>query len=341
MHNPAESPTVSVVIPVYRVERYLAQCVESVLNQSFRDLEVILVDDGSPDNCPQIADDFAARDSRVQVVHQANQGLSGARNSGLRRATGRLVVFLDSDDFWDGKDCLARCIEAFDERPNLDVLFFDALRYYEATGERVFGDVAWDRDRVAGASESEVLRYMVEIGDARPSACTKVIRRQFLLDNGLHFKPGVFSEDVEWFLRLITHPATYDYLPLAFYMYRKNRAGSITNTIGAPNVGDVLDTVVTAARHMLHSDAPQAFKRDYLSYCCYQYTIALAFYPGLSRADREAVRPRLGEARYLLAYDGYRNSKSIARLVRIIGLEATARVLNTYLALRAQRNRGR
>jgi glycosyltransferase involved in cell wall biosynthesis len=332
---------VSVVIPIYRVERYLVQCVESVLNQTMRDLEVILVDDGSPDACPQIADDFAARDQRVTVIHQANQGLSGARNSGLRRARGRLVAFLDSDDFWEGDESLARCVAAFDERPELDVLFFDALRYYEATDERVFGDLAWDRDRVAGASNAEAMHYMVECGDVRPSACTKVIRRQFLVDNGLDFKPGVFSEDVEWFLRLITHPGTYDYLPLPFYMYRKNRTGSITNTIGAANVSDVLDTVLAAGHRILASPGSEAFKRDYLSYCCYQYTIALALYAGLKPADRKAVQTRVREAQFLLAYDGYRNSKRIAQLVRIIGLEATARALHSFLVLRARRNRGR
>lgn len=341
MSKHSDAPAVSVVIPIYKVENYLAQCVESVLSQTMRDLEVILVDDGSPDACPQIADGFAARDPRVTVIHQQNLGLSGARNSGLHRARGRLVVFLDSDDFWEGAVSLARCVEAFDERPDLDVLFFDALRYYEATGERVFGDVVWDRDRVSGASQTEALRYMVEIGDVRPSACTKVVRRQFLIENQLDFKPRVFSEDVEWFLRLITHPGTYDYVPLAFYMYRKNRAGSITNTIGAPNVGDIVDTVLAAAERMLRSDAPEDFKRDYLSYCCYQYTIALAFYPGLGLADRRAVRPRVREAQFLLAYEGYRNSRAIGRLVRGIGLEATARLLHTFLVLRARRNRSR
>lgn len=341
MSKPSDAPTVSVVIPIYKVENYLAQCVESVLSQTVRDLELILVDDGSPDSCPQIADEFAARDPRVTVIHQDNQGLSGARNSGLHRARGRLVVFLDSDDFWEGEDSLGKCVEAFDERPDLDVLFFDALRYYEATGERVFGDVVWDRDRVTGTSQIEALRYMVEIGDVRPSACTKVVRRQFLIENQLDFKRGVFSEDVEWFLRLITKPSTYDYLPLAFYMYRKNRAGSITNTIGAPNVGDVVETVLAAAERMLRSEAPESFKLDYLSYCCYQYTIALALYAGLERADRKDVRPRVREAQFLLTFDDYRNSKSISRLVRIIGLGATARLLHTYLVLRARRNGSR
>lgn len=340
MHSPADGPTVSVVIPIYKVERYLAQCVESVLSQTMRDLEVILVDDGSPDACPQIADDFAARDPRVAVIHQSNQGLSGARNSGLRRARGRLVVFLDSDDFWEGEESLARCVAAFDERPELDVLFFDALRYYGATNERVFGDVVWNRDQVAGASEMEVLRYMVEVGDVRPSACTKVIRRQFLLDHELYFKSGVFSEDIEWFLRLITHPATYDYIPLTSYMYRKNRAGSITNTIGTANVSDLVETAIAAASQMLESDASPRFKHDYLSYCSYQYSIALAFYAGLEKSKRALIRTRMREARFLLRYDAYRSGGRIRSLTRVIGLDGTAHILQAYLALRESKKSG-
>ncbi|MGD8214482.1 glycosyltransferase family 2 protein [Aestuariimicrobium sp. Y1814] len=331
----------SVIIPIYNVERYLVQCVESVLAQTIRNIEVILVDDGSPDACPQIADDFAARDLRVTVIHQENQGLSGARNAGLHRATGRLVVFLDSDDYWEGERSLEICVQAFDERPELDVLFFDAMRYYEATDERVFGDVEWDRDRVAGTSETEILRYMVECGDVRPSACTKLIRRQFLIDHELDFKLGIFSEDVEWFLRLITCRATFDYIPLPFYMYRKNRSGSITDNIGAENVRHVVDTVLEASRRVLDSGRPQDYVRDYLSYCCYQYTIALAFYGGLDRAVRRQVRPVVREGRFLLPFDTYRNGRTIGLLARIIGLEATARLLHAFLALRAHRNRGR
>lgn len=331
-------PTISVIIPVYRVERYVNQCVESVLTQTWQDLEVIMVDDGSPDASGRIADEFAARDPRVHVIHQPNQGLSGARNAGLARARGRYVVFLDSDDFWEGPDSLATCVTALKESPETDVLFFDALRYYESTGRREFGDVAWDRDRVRGASREQVLRYMVEANDVRPSACTKVIRRQFLVEHGLGFKQGIFSEDVEWFLRLITHPATYDYLPLPFYLYRKNREGSITNTIGRPNVEDVLDTVVGASRRMLASDLPAHFQRDFLSYCAYQFTIALAFYGGLAPADRRDVRPRVREARFLLAYDGYNKSKAVATLARVIGLDATALALNAFLRLRAARS---
>ena len=92
-------PKVSIIVPVYNVEKYLDRCMESLLNQTLKDIEIILVDDGSPDNCPQICDEYAKKDSRVKVVHKVNAGLGYARNSGLDVASGEYVAFVDSDDY--------------------------------------------------------------------------------------------------------------------------------------------------------------------------------------------------------------------------------------------------
>ena len=95
----AESrPEISVIVPVYKVERYLNECIDSILAQTFTDFELILVDDGSPDNCPALCDAAAAKDSRIRVIHQKNRGLSGARNAGLDAAEGEWIAFVDSDD---------------------------------------------------------------------------------------------------------------------------------------------------------------------------------------------------------------------------------------------------
>ena len=92
-------PTVSVIVPVYNVEKYIHRCVDSILGQTFSDLELIRVDDGSPDNCPSICDEYAAKDNRVRVIHQENRGLSAARNAGLDVMAGEFVSFVDSDDW--------------------------------------------------------------------------------------------------------------------------------------------------------------------------------------------------------------------------------------------------
>lgn len=90
---------ISVIVPIYNVEKYLTKCIESIINQTYENLEIILVDDGSPDNCPIICDEYAKRDSRVKVIHKKNGGLSDARNAGLDIATGEYIMFIDSDDF--------------------------------------------------------------------------------------------------------------------------------------------------------------------------------------------------------------------------------------------------
>src|SRR5699024_3764138 len=91
--------TISIIIPIYGVEKYIDRCVNSVVNQTYRNLEIILVDDGSPDNCPSICDEWAKKDRRIKVIHKKNGGLSDARNVGMNSATGELIGFIDSDDW--------------------------------------------------------------------------------------------------------------------------------------------------------------------------------------------------------------------------------------------------
>ena len=95
----SESPLISIIVPVYRVEKYLDRCVQSIADQAYTNLEIILVDDGSPDHCPAICEAWAAKDSRVKVIHKENGGLSDARNAGMAIATGDLIGFVDSDDY--------------------------------------------------------------------------------------------------------------------------------------------------------------------------------------------------------------------------------------------------
>lgn len=108
------TPKLSIIVPVFRVEKFLARCVDSILTQTYRNIEVILVDDGSPDNCPRICDDYSRVDTRVRVIHKLNGGLCSARNAGLDVANGDYITFVDSDD-WIEPDAylglMSKCIE--------------------------------------------------------------------------------------------------------------------------------------------------------------------------------------------------------------------------------------
>lgn len=110
---------ISVIVPIYKVEDYLHRCVESIINQAYTNLEIILVDDGSPDNCPKICDEYAEKDSRIKVIHKENGGLSDARNTGLLVATGEYISFIDSDDYIDIN--MYKSIITYMEEHDLDI----------------------------------------------------------------------------------------------------------------------------------------------------------------------------------------------------------------------------
>ena len=118
---------VSVIIPVYNVRLYLERCVQSVLRQTYKDLEIILVDDGSKDNSGELCDQLALSDQRIRVIHQENQGLSGARNTGIRQATGEYIIFLDSDDEWLLSDGLENLLQG----EKADLIIFKRVDIWE------------------------------------------------------------------------------------------------------------------------------------------------------------------------------------------------------------------
>ena len=123
-------PTVTVIIPVYKVERYLDACVESVVRQSYADLEILLVDDGSPDRCPALCDAWAEKDPRIKVIHRENGGLSAARNSGIDAAMGEFLLFVDSDDLLE-PDAVRRAVDA-QRQQDADLVIFNLTYVDEA-----------------------------------------------------------------------------------------------------------------------------------------------------------------------------------------------------------------
>ena len=122
-------PTISVIVPVYKVEPYIRKCVDSILGQTFSDIQVILVDDGSPDQCGKICDEYAKQDNRVEVIHKENGGLSDARNAGIPYAKGEYIIFLDSDDYIDER--MVERLHSLLNETNASIAACDFLCFFE------------------------------------------------------------------------------------------------------------------------------------------------------------------------------------------------------------------
>jgi glycosyltransferase involved in cell wall biosynthesis len=183
----------SIVVPVYKVEEYLDRCVESLVKQSYGDIEIILVDDGSPDTCPAMCDSWAERDSRIKVIHKPNGGLSDARNTGVRAASGEYIVFVDSDDCIEFDSCEAlKCTIEAKGRP--DIISINGIK---ETGE-VFVNSENKHIPQNPIPGKEYLAQALKYGFYRTEAQMSVYRRMFLVDNSLDFARGLLHEDAEF-----------------------------------------------------------------------------------------------------------------------------------------------
>jgi len=218
---------VSIIVPIYKVEDYLVRCLDSLVNQSFEDIEIILVDDGSPDNCPIICDEYAQKDNRIVVIHKQNGGVSAARNSGIEVAKGKYITFCDSDDYVDN-DFVKTLVETI-EKENTDSVSSN-LHYLSKKYEPI--------------KTNEITRYLLDSDDAK---------KDFLI-NKAKFKAGVwsvynyifkkdiidkynirfntkhsYSEDLDFVLKYHMHANSTAWIKSEIYFYEDIRNGSEMN----------------------------------------------------------------------------------------------------------------
>lgn len=226
----------SVIIPVYNVEQYLRDCMESILNQSFSDWEAVCVNDGSTDGSEAILEDYASKDSRVHIIAQPNRGLSAARNVGMDVAKGDYVLFLDSDD-WLETNALETLANALNGE---DLLCFLGKRFFEETKTLNPVDQLEEKTYESGMAyyNENALRHR---DFAFVCVVLRAYKRSFLLDNGLRFKEGIFHED-----NLFTPMACYyagrvKQINADLYNYRM-RSNSITTTVDLKRLKDLMGT---------------------------------------------------------------------------------------------------
>ena len=224
---------ISIIVPVYNIEKYLPQCMDSLFSQTASAFEVILVDDGSTDSSGVLCDQYAKQDSRVQVIHKENGGLSSARNAGLDAAKRAYILFLDGDDYL-APNAIQNLIKIATSNADFDFIQF---HYAETDGSWQANPMqtanAWDC-----TEPHEMFQYIYQYGGVAASACTKLYRAS--LFKKLRFKEGITHEDEELVTRLIPQCHCVIYTDLVLYGYVM-RGGSIIHDGFNPHKLDVLD----------------------------------------------------------------------------------------------------
>lgn len=278
-----KTPKVSLIIPCYGVEKYLARCLQSVVNQTLKDIEIILVDDESPDKVPQMCDEWAEKDPRIKVIHKKNGGLGLARNSGLEIATGEYVGFIDSDDYVE-PDTYAKTYEESIAN-NLDVCFFQFRRFSD--DGKVWDGLGPDRSQlfIGRQQVDEYLFNMVGADPIKPrvphvavSVWCGLYKMEAIRKSGIRFisEREVASEDLIFHTRFLPKTERIGVLPNRFYNYYKN-SSSITSTFNN-NKRKALKMLVERLKFYLDENYDDStYHMHYISCVLRTYKLLLCF----------------------------------------------------------------
>lgn len=218
-------PLLSVIIPVYKVEKYLDECVASVVNQSYKNLEIILVDDGSPDNCGIMCDAWAEKDSRIKVIHKQNQGLGYARNSGIDVAAGEYMTFLDSDDYVNEMMYERLMVTAVSNNSDIAVCGYNVI---SSTGEvRAYSDFlqpeVFEREDIISLSQ-DFIRHKGNLASHYEIACRAVFKRSAITARFLSERE-IVAEDYHFQIAAVLCASKVSFIPDALFNYRYNSLG--------------------------------------------------------------------------------------------------------------------
>lgn len=322
----------SIIIPVYNVENYLIKGVESVLQQTFIDFELILVDDGSKDNSLNLCYQLQKIDNRIQVIAKENGGASDARNVGVNAAKGEYIMFLDSDDYWDDTDALNKIATTIQSKPETELLLFHWKNLNLKNNQMIVFSNQYDEQSIRFGNREEVIKSLFNSDLFPSSAVITVTKRTFLLENNLFFTKGIKAEDVDWTLQVITKANHFLALNLNCYVVLLHREGSVTSTADAKSIDSVL--------YILDKWTPVFLKNEtevnklFLGHLSFHYSTCFVIYPNLSDAEKKIVKNRLKTYKFLFKNIQSKKAFLVKFIITIFGIEIGTRLIGMFFKIR-------
>ena len=312
---------ISLVIPVYNVEKYINQCMDSIINQTLNDIQIICVDDGSLDNCPQILDDYAKKDNRITVIHQKNAGVSAARNAGIKIATGEYIIFPDSDD-WMELDALENLWKEA-EQTDADIVYgdwveehIDKYEYIDCFPESFYTDdektIKVMQCAVNCNSKLKISRPEFSwIGYVGGAPWRGIIKTSIIKNNGIFFDPYVkgLGDDVLFSLHVYEYIKSIAYIKRLTYHWRSTEL-SYTNGYKSDLIEIYSRIIEKMQKFIVDYEKDDRFIKSYYSKVMLYFLKSMPRYFKNSMNSKNA-RDRFLEMKKLLETEPYKTARKI------------------------------
>ena len=301
-------PLISIIIPAYNVETYIDQCIKSVLNQTYKNYEIILVDDGATDNTGSICDMYG-KNENIKVIHKKNGGLSDARNVGLELAGGKYVMFLDSDDYWNDTYFLKKIHERILSK-DVDLIVFG---YNKILNQKIIDT------RIPTCNATDICD-LVRKDAFDICAWDKVIKRSLLTNNEISFRKNVYSEDMEWCSKVFSTAKSCCVLSEAPYSYRQ-REGSITKTLSNKNIQDVRDNYKRCIE--IQKSMNEDYQIAFNYFLAKNFSMFLIAITQIDKHERKKYYSFINQNKYILRYYSRNREKMIYICLLCFGISFT------------------
>lgn len=321
----------SIIIPIHNSEKYLRQCIDSILAQTCNDFEVILVNDGSKDGSQEICDQYCAEDTRFHVIHRKQgEGAASARNAGTSMASGEYIVYIDSDDYIEDAMFLADIKEQAEK--GYDVICYKFRKYYEDTDEMTACTFS-----VPGPIESETIGgYVNRLVKCDAFYCapwTKAIRRKILVDGEIRFKEGLLSEDQEWYYHVLIGAKSVIGIDKSYIIYRQHKnSTSVSWTM--KNLTDTISIITFWKKEIERTALPADYKCAILNSIAKLYCNLLIGYTRYSNPDKKSEYHNLKKLAGLMEYHSNPRVNSFYRVYKVGGFTALMMGLKIICKLR-------
>lgn len=315
----------SVIIPVYRAEKYLDECIGSIVKEKSKQLEVILIDDGSPDKCPQICDKWVRKDSRICCVHQNNAGPSAARNHGIQIARGKYIAFVDSDDKLSD-DAVTKVLKYLENQDSyFELCFMNINKFYNennilTNSDKIYQKFIKNQERIL------VIKYLASRQRFPGSPCSKIYLKEFLTNNQIYFpSDNRKAEDLGFVLDCIRHAERFDSLDFNYYLYRQQQEETRSNTLSDELIKGIQMFIDESIHKLCNKKTPiNSINKYLLSFVAYEFQILMYFYYKSNIKDWQFLTYN----KWVLRFGRNIKGKIIYRLSQLLGVKQAARIIN-------------